>query len=78
MKRGTPTSKVIPENPTLEAGLKIQPFWIEEEAKSLPGTNFVVSSLFKAFAVRDGNLNTGQQQYSGAAAAKLVVEALGR
>ena len=31
-----------------------------------------------AFAVRDGNLITGQQQYSGTAAAELVVEALGR
>ena len=59
-------------------GMKIQPFWIEEEAKKLPDTNFVVAGLFKPFAVRDGNLITGQQQYSGAAAAELVVEALGR
>jgi putative intracellular protease/amidase len=34
--------------------------------------------MFKPFAVRDGNLVTGQQQYSGTAAAELVVEALGR
>jgi putative intracellular protease/amidase len=34
--------------------------------------------MFKPFAVRDGSLITGQQQYSGAAAAELVVEALGR
>ena len=33
--------------------------------------------MFKPFAVRDGNLITGQQQYSGAAAARLVIEALG-
>ena len=59
------------------AGSKIQPFWIEEEAKRMPDTNFVVNSMFKSFAVRDGNLITGQQQYSGSAAAKLVVEALG-
>ncbi|MEM7752517.1 MAG: type 1 glutamine amidotransferase domain-containing protein [Pseudomonadota bacterium] len=58
-------------------GQKIQPFWIEEEARKLEGTNFVVQSAFKPFAVRDGNLITGQQQFSGAAAAKLVVEALG-
>ena len=58
-------------------GAKIQPFWIEEEAKRLPDTNFVVNSMFKSFAVRDGNLITGQQQYSGTAAAKLVVEVLG-
>ncbi|MEM8905668.1 MAG: type 1 glutamine amidotransferase domain-containing protein [Actinomycetota bacterium] len=58
-------------------GQKIQPFWIEEEARKLDGTNFVVDSAFKPFAHRDGNLITGQQQYSGAAAAKLMIEALG-
>ncbi|MEZ4659250.1 MAG: type 1 glutamine amidotransferase domain-containing protein [Caldilineaceae bacterium] len=58
-------------------GKRIQPFWIEEEARKLPNTNFVVNGMFKPFAVRDGRLITGQQQYSGAAAAKLVIEALG-
>lgn len=58
-------------------GQKIQPFWIEEEAKKLGGTNFIVQSRFKSHAVRDGRLITGQQQYSGAAAAELVVQALG-
>lgn len=58
-------------------GQKIQPFWIEEEAKKLPNTNFIVNSPFKSHAVRDGNLITGQQQYSGSAAAKLVIQALG-
>ena len=59
-------------------GQKIQPFWIEEEARKLDDTNFVVNSMFKPFAIRDGNLITGQQQFSGAAAAALVVETLGR
>lgn len=59
-------------------GQKIQPFWIEEEARKIDDTNFVVQSVFKPFAVRDGNLITGQQQFSGAAAAELVVETLGR
>jgi putative intracellular protease/amidase len=58
-------------------GQRIQPFWIEDEARKLPNTNFVVHSMFKPFAIRDGNLITGQQQYSGAAAARLVIEALG-
>jgi len=58
-------------------GQKIQPFWIEEQARELPDTNFIVSGRFKPFAVRDGNLITGQQQYSGAAAARLVIAALG-
>jgi putative intracellular protease/amidase len=59
-------------------GRRIQPFWIEDEARAMPGTHFVVDQKFRAFAVRDGRLITGQQQYSGTAAARLVVEALGR
>lgn len=59
-------------------GQKIQPFWIESEARRLPGTNFVVGPAFRDFAVRDGRLVTGQQQFSGAAAARLVIVALGR
>ena len=59
-------------------GMKIQPFWIEDEARKLADTNFITSGMFKAFAVRDGNLITGQQQNSGVAAAELVIEALGR
>ena len=59
-------------------GRKIQPFWIEEEARKIEGTNFVVNGMFKPFAIRDGNLITGQQQFSGAAAAELVVQVLGR
>ena len=59
-------------------GKRIQPFWIEDEARKLPDTNFIVQSMFRPFAVRDGALITGQQQNSGAAAAALVVEALGR
>jgi putative intracellular protease/amidase len=58
-------------------GQRIQPFWIEDEARKIDGTNFVVASRFKSFALRDGDLITGQQQYSGAAAARLVIQALG-
>jgi len=58
-------------------GKRIQPFWIEDEARKIPETNFIVSARFKPHAVRDGNLITGQQQYSGAAVARLVIEALG-
>ena len=59
-------------------GQRIQPFWIEEEARKIASTNFVVSGRFRSHAVRDGRLVTGQQQYSGADAARLVIEALGR
>ena len=58
-------------------GQRIQPFRIEEEARKIPNTNFIVHGRFKPHAVRDGNLITGQQQYSAAAAARLLVEALG-
>ena len=58
-------------------GQRIQPFWIESEARKISGTNYINGGLFKPFAVRDGNLITGQQQFSGAAAAGLVIEALG-
>jgi putative intracellular protease/amidase len=58
-------------------GRQIQPFWIEDEAGQLENTNFIVAGRFKPHAVRDGNLITGQQQYSGAAAARLIVETLG-
>jgi putative intracellular protease/amidase len=59
-------------------GQRIQPFWIEDEAAQIPNTNFIVQGRFRAHAVRDGNLITGQQQYSGTAAARLVIDALGR
>jgi putative intracellular protease/amidase len=59
-------------------GQRLQPFWIEDEARGLPESNFIVHQRFQEFAVRDGLLITGQQQHSGAAAARLVIEALGR
>jgi putative intracellular protease/amidase len=58
-------------------GKRIQPFWIEEEARKIPNTNFIVHGRLKSHAVRDGNLITGQQQHSAAAAARLLIEALG-
>jgi hypothetical protein len=42
-----------------------------------PHVLIVVGGLFRSFAFRDGNLITGQRQYSGAAVAKLVIESLG-
>lgn len=59
-------------------GGKIQPFWIETEARKIAGTNFITHNAFEEFAVRDGRLITGQQQNSGRAAAALVIEALGK
>lgn len=58
------------------AGTQIQPYRIETEARKLPNTTFKVAVPFSAHAIADGNLITGQQQNSGAAAARLVVEQL--
>lgn len=58
-------------------GQRIQPFWIETEGRNIAGSNYINGGMFKPFAVRDGNLITGQQQFSGAEAARLVIEALG-
>ncbi|MBZ0182122.1 MAG: type 1 glutamine amidotransferase domain-containing protein [Melioribacteraceae bacterium] len=57
-------------------GMKIQPYRIETEARKIEGTNFKVAAPFSAYAIKDGNLITGQQQNSGTAAAKLLIESL--
>lgn len=57
-------------------GQKVMPFRIEDAAKKL-GANFVTKEAFSPYAVRDGNLITGQQQNSGHETGKLVLEALG-
>jgi putative intracellular protease/amidase len=57
-------------------GQKVMPFRIEDEARSR-GANFIVAGPLRAFAVRDGNLITGQQQYSGAGVAEIVIQSLG-
>jgi putative intracellular protease/amidase len=57
-------------------GMKIQPYRIETVAKKIEGTNFKVAAPFSSYAIADGNLITGQQQNSGAAAAELVIEKL--
>lgn len=57
-------------------GQKIQPFWIETEARKIEDTHFEVVGALEEHAIRDGNLITGQQQVSAAAAAREVVVAL--
>ena len=55
----------------------VMPWRIEDALKAL-GANYVQAGLWRSFAVRDGNLVTGQQNFSGAETARLVIEALGR
>jgi putative intracellular protease/amidase len=59
-------------------GTKIQPYRIEDEARKISGTTFKVAGAFASYAIADGNLITGQQQNSGEAAAKMVVEMLSK
>ena len=54
----------------------VMPWRIEDRLKAL-GANYVQAGLWRGFAVRDGNLVTGQQNFSGEETARLVVAALG-
>jgi putative intracellular protease/amidase len=54
----------------------VMPWRIEDEMKRL-GANYVQGGMWRGFAVRDGNLITGQQNFSGTETAELVVRALG-
>jgi len=55
---------------------RVMPWRIEDELKAL-GANYIQAGLWKGFAVRDGNLITGQQNFSGAETAAAVIAALG-
>jgi putative intracellular protease/amidase len=55
----------------------VMPWRIEDEMKRL-GANYVQAGLWRPFAIRDGNLITGQQNFSGEVTARQVIEALGR
>jgi putative intracellular protease/amidase len=54
----------------------VMPWRIEDEMKRL-GANYVNAGLWRGFAVRDGNLITGQQNFSGSETAQMVIRALG-
>jgi putative intracellular protease/amidase len=54
----------------------VMPWRIEDEMKRI-GANYIHAGLWRGFAVRDGNLITGQQNFSGTETANLLVETLG-
>ncbi len=54
----------------------LMPWRIEDGLKAL-GANFIQAGLWRGFAVRDGNLITGQQNFSGEETARAIVAALG-
>ena len=55
----------------------VSPWRIEDELTKLDA-NYVQAGLWKGFAIRDGNLVTGQQNFSGGETAQLIIEAVGR
>ena len=55
----------------------LMPWRIEDELRKL-GANFVQAGLWRGFAVRDGNLVTGQQNFSGTETANLAIQTLDR
>ncbi len=61
----------------LAKGKHVMPWRIEDELKTL-GANYVQAGLWKGFCVRDGNLITGQQNFSGDETAELIIDTLGR
>ena len=54
----------------------VMPWRIEDELKKI-GANYIQAGLWRGFAIRDGNLITGQQNFSGAETARAIIEALG-
>lgn len=60
----------------LPQGQHIMPWRIEDEVKKLGGI-YSQGGLWRSYAVRDGNLITGQQQFSGGEVGRLVIQALG-
>jgi len=55
----------------------VTPWRIEDELKKI-GANYIQAGLWRGYAVRDGNLVTGQQNFSGEETARLLIETLGR
>jgi putative intracellular protease/amidase len=54
----------------------VMPRRVEDELRKL-GANFVQAGLWRGFAIRDGHLVTGQQNFSGFETAELLAATLG-
>jgi putative intracellular protease/amidase len=54
----------------------VMPWRIEDELRKI-GANFIQAGLWKGFAIRDGNLITGQQNFSGSETAEVLIQAIG-
>lgn len=60
----------------LPRGKHLMPWRIEDELKRI-GANYVQAGPWRGFAIRDGNLITGQQNFSGSETAELIARTLG-
>lgn len=60
----------------LPEGQHIMP-WRVEDAMNEIGANYIQAGMWRGFAVRDGNLITGQQNFSGGETTRLIIQALG-
>ena len=69
--------QAVRDSGALDPDKHVMPWRIEDEVKKL-GANYVQAGLWKGFAIRDGNLVTGQQNFSGGEVAKVILEAVGR
>jgi len=49
----------------------VMPWRVEDEIKKI-GANYIQAGLWRGFAIRDGNLITGQQNFSGTETAEAV------
>lgn len=57
-------------------GQQVMP-WRLQDALEERGANYLQAGRFRPFGIRDGNLITGQQQYSGRKVAQMIVLGLG-
>ena len=55
---------------------RVMPWRVEDKLKEI-GANYVQAGMWRGFAIRDGNLVTGQQNFSGEETARAIVAALG-
>lgn len=57
-------------------GITLNDYTIQSEAAGIANTTFLCRGANEPFAIRDGRLITGQQQYSSGLTAELVLDAL--
>jgi len=69
--------QVVWDMGALDKDTHVHPWRVEDELKAL-GANYIQAGLWRGCAIRDGNLVTGQQNYSGGETADLIIETLGR